>query len=299
VPASYDLGDSVLLTFTVRDVAGALIDATVVLTLTKPDGSTSTPTVTHASLGTYTATITVDQTGLWLYRWTATGAATTAEDGQFYVQPAATAQVYTTRAELKAGLGIPQTDTVDDDDLDDAILTASRAVEGDTQRTFYKTTETRTLEPTDRWHLRLGPYMDLVSVTTLKTDSDGDGTFDTTWATTDYQLLTADGTPNVNASPEPRPYRRIKAIGTQTFPCSWAWHLGRSDRVQINGTWGWPAVPDRIRRATRLAAAEIFKLNSAPFGAIGMADLGIIRVRANPKYQALISTYQLMPVPVA
>jgi hypothetical protein len=299
VPASYDLGDSVLLTFTVRDIAGALIDATVVLTITKPDATTSTPTVSHPSLGTYTATIAVDQVGLWLYRWAATGAATTAEDGQFYVQPAATAQVYTTLPELKASLSIPQTDTVDDDDLQDAILTASRAVDGDCQRTFYKTTETRTLTPTDRWHLRLGPYMDLVSVTTLKTDADGDGTFETTWATTDYQLLTGDGTPNVNAAPEPRPYRRIKAIGTQTFPWLWQWHLGRNDLVQINGVWGWPQVPDRIRRATRMAAAEVFKLNSAPFGAIGMADLGIIRVRANPKYQALISTYQLYPVPVA
>jgi len=248
---------------------------------------------------TYSVNVPATQSGTWTYKFVATGAVTDSEDGAIYVQPAATARVYTTVPELKAALSIPATDTVDDDDLWDAILTASRAVEGDTQRVFYKTTETRTLTPTDRWHVRLGAYMDLVSVTTLKTDADGDGTFETTWATTDYQLLTADGTPNVNAGPEPRPYRRIKAIGTQTFPCSWAWHLGRTDLVQINGVWGWPAVPDRIRRATRLAAAEIFKLNSAPFGAIGMADLGIIRVRANPKYQALISTYQLMPVPVA
>src|SRR6266498_722731 len=106
MPASYDLGDSVLLTFTVRDIAGALIDATVALTVTKPDGATATPTPTHPSLGTYTATVAVDQTGLWLYRWAATGAATTAEDGQFFVAAAAAINVYTTLPELKDALRI-------------------------------------------------------------------------------------------------------------------------------------------------------------------------------------------------
>jgi hypothetical protein len=293
---SYDIGDAIPLIYTISAVA------TVTLTVTAPDGTVTTPSTTQGGSPpavTYTANVPATQSGTWTYRFVATGAVTDSESGQFFVVAAVDTHVYTTRAELKAGLGIPQTDTVDDDDLDDAILTASRTVDGDCQRHFYKVTETRTLAPTDPWCVRLGPYMDLVSVATLKTDSSGDGTFETTWATTDYQLLCADGTPNVNAGPEPRPYRRIKAIGTQTFPCLWQWTLARSDRVQINGTWGWPAVPDRIRRATRLAAAEIFKLNSAPFGAIGMADLGIIRVRANPKYQALISNYQLYPVPVA
>jgi hypothetical protein len=277
----------------------------VVLTVTAPDGTVTTPSTTQGGSPptvTYTANVPATQSGTWTYRFVATGAVTDSESGQFFVVAAVNDRVYVTLPELKASLSIPQTDTVDDDDLQDAILTASRAVDGDCQRVFYKTTETtetRTLEPTDRWHLRLGPYMDLVSVTTLKTDSDGDGTFETTWATTDYQLLCADGTPNVNAGPEPRPYRRIKAIGTQTFPCAWQWRLARSDRVQIAGVWGWPAVPDRIRRATRLAAAEIFKLNSAPFGAVGVADLGIIRVRDNPKYQRLIADYRIMPVPVA
>jgi hypothetical protein len=294
---SYNIGDAVPLVYTINAVA------TVVLTVTDPDGVTSTPSTTQGGSGTqitYTANVAVTKAGLWLYRFVATGTVNDAEDGQFQVIPLATTNVYTTRPELKAGLGIPQTDTVDDDDLDDAILTASRTVDGDCQRHFYKITETRTLTPTDPWCVRLGPYMDLISVTTLKTDSSGDGTFETTWATTDYQLLCADGTPNVNAGPEPRPYRRIKAIGTQTFPCAWQGRLSRSDLVQLNGTWGWPsAVPDRIRRATRLAAAEIFKLNSAPFGAVGMADLGIIRVRDNPKYQRLIADYRIMPVPVA
>ena len=141
--------------------------------------------------------------------------------------------------------------------------------------------------------------MDLVSVTALKTDADADGTYETTWAATDYQLLCADGTPNAGAGPEPRPYRRVKAVGAQVFPVPGRWGTARTDLVQIAGVWGWPQVPDRIRRATRMAAAEIFKLRDAPFGAVGFAELGIIRVRDNPKYLRLISDYRLLPVPVA
>jgi hypothetical protein len=292
---SYDIGDAVPLVYTINATA------TVALTVTAPDGTISTPATVQAGAApavTYTAAVLVGQAGLWRYRFLATGAVTDAEDGQFWVQPAAAGNVYTTLPELKAALTIPPGDTQDDDDLQDAILVASRAVDGDCQRTFARVTETRTLQATGPYRLRLGPSMDLVSVTSLKTDADGDGTYETTWAASDYQLLCADGTPNVNAGPEPRPYRRVKAVGAQVFPAA-VWAGARTDLVQIAGVWGWPSVPDRIRRATRMAAAEVFKLRDAPFGAVGFAELGIIRVRDNPKYLRLISDYRLLPVPVA
>lgn len=299
MPATYDIGDSVKLTFTVRDEAGALIDATTAIKVTKPDGTfvTPDPTITHAGTGTYTAIIAIDTAGTWLYRWTATGAATTAEDGQFYAAANATTAVYTTLAELRVALSLKPTDTEDDEDLQDAILVASRAVEQDCQRIFYSKTDTRSFRAQGLWCLRLDTFNDLVSVTTLKTDADGDGTFETTWSAGDYQLLCADGTPNTNAGPEPRPYTQIRAVGARSFPvvCS----TGRTNLVQITGTWGWPQVPDPIRRATRMMAAEIYKLNSAPFGATNIADLGIIRVRDNPKYLRLIADYRKHPMLVA
>ena len=301
MPASYDLGDSVLLTFTVRDLAGALINATVVLTLTKPDGSTSTPTVANPSTGTYTATVAVDQTGLWLYRWAATGAATTAEDGHFFVAAAAATNVYTTLPELKDALRIPLTDTDLDSVFEAAILAVSREIDQHCGRHFYKLTEPRTLIPTDRYRLNLGEFNDLVSVTTLKTDASGDGTFETTWTTADYQLLTASGTPNLNAGPEPKPYTQIKAIGTQTFPCAWAW-TGRTDRVEITGTWGWPAVPVGVREACKLLAVESGKLlREAPFGVAGFGEFGVVRVRDNRKAMAYLAPYRrgMAAVPVA
>jgi hypothetical protein len=295
---SYNIGDAVPLVYTISATA------TVALTVTDPDGTTSTPATTQGGSPpavTYTANVLATKAGTWLYSFVATGAVTDAEDGQFYVQPAATANVYTTLPELKAALSIPATNTDYDDRLQDAILVASRTVDGDCGRHFYRVAETRTLQPgRDPYLLKLGPYNDLASLTTLKTDTSGDGTFETTWQTSDYQLLCADGSPNVNAGPEPRPYRQIRAVGTQTFPVLYGWNVGRADRVQLAGVWGWPQqVPGRIRQATQMAALEIFKMPEAPFGAVGFSELGIIRVRDNPKYLSLIADYRIMPVPVA
>jgi hypothetical protein len=291
---SYDIGDAVPLVYTINATA------TVVLTVTAPDGTVTTPSTTQGGSPpavTYTAAVLADQAGLWRFRFVATGTVTDSESGHFHVQAAVGTNVYTTLPELKVALSIPTSDTQDDDDLHDAILVASRAVDGDCQRHFSRVTEARTLEPGyDLWCLRLGPFNDLVSVTSLKTDAGGDGVFETTWAVGEYQLLCADGTPNVNAGPEPRPYQRIKAIGGRSFPRPS--YGGRSDLIEVTGVWGWPAVPDRIRRAARMMAAEVFKLRDAPFGATSVADLGIIRVRENPKYQALIRDYRLVEAAV-
>ncbi len=166
---------------------------------------------------------------------------------------------------------------------------------------FYKLTEIRTLIPTDQYRLNLGEFNDLVSVTTLKTDASGDGIFETVWTTGDYQLLTANGTPNVNAGPEAKPYTQIKAIGAQTFPCAWAWN-SRADRVEITGTWGWPQVPVGVREACKLLAVESGKLlREAPFGVAGFGEFGVVRVRDNRKAMAYLAPYRrgLAAVPVA
>lgn len=84
---SFDIGDEVLLTWPLTDTDGAPQDATtVVLTVTAPDGTVSTPTVAHPSTGTYTATVTPTSSGMWGFRWQATGSGVAAEDGAFLVR---------------------------------------------------------------------------------------------------------------------------------------------------------------------------------------------------------------------
>jgi hypothetical protein len=286
--SQWDQGDAVPLVYTLPDTA------TVVLTVTAPDGTESTPTLTTSGAAptvTYAGAVLADEPGLWRWRFLATGNITDAEAGHFSVRPTLSGNVYTSLPELKSSLSIPVADTVDDDDLLDAILTASRAVSADCRRHFHKITEARSIIPDrDVYTLRLGDFMDLVSVTSLKTSTEGDGTWETTWAASDYVLLTEDGTPNINAGVEARPYQIVRAVGDQIFPRVPSY--GRSDLIEITGVWGWPAVPDQIRRATRMMAAEVFRLKDAPLGAAGVGDLGIIRVRENPRYKALIRHYQ-------
>lgn len=78
----FNVGDVATLTYALT-VADVLTDATVALTVTAPDGTSTTPTPTHPGLGTYTADILITQPGTWTYRWAATGAATDTETGRF------------------------------------------------------------------------------------------------------------------------------------------------------------------------------------------------------------------------
>lgn len=72
--AYYDLGDSVALAIQVTDPAGALIDATsAVVTITRPDGTTISPTVDHTATGKYQASIVATGGGRYVARWVTTG----------------------------------------------------------------------------------------------------------------------------------------------------------------------------------------------------------------------------------
>jgi hypothetical protein len=68
----YDLGDSVVFSVVVSDESGVATDpATLVLTLVAPDGTATTPTPQHPSLGTFTYTVVPTQAGQWRAVWTA------------------------------------------------------------------------------------------------------------------------------------------------------------------------------------------------------------------------------------
>lgn len=194
--------------------------------------------------------------------------------------------LYVTVDELKTRLGIAGSDTVDDLELTAACYAASRALDQYCERHFWQATETRTFEPSGFYWLKLPEYSDLVSVTTFATDTSGDGVAETVWSASDYQLLPY----NPNAGPEQRPYTKVKALH-RIFPVVYP-PLVRTDLVHITGVWGWPAVPYAIRQAAQILAAETFKLKDAPFGVAGFGDLGVIRIRDNPKVAALAGPYR-------
>lgn len=123
----YDIGDAVKLSTVLKDTSGVVNNtATMTLLVTKPDATTTSPSVTNTgSGGLYTATVTVDQAGTWTYVWTASGAVVAVEPGQFTVR---TQTVYViSMEEFKAQ--IRRTDDADDPALRTYLASATRYVE--------------------------------------------------------------------------------------------------------------------------------------------------------------------------
>lgn len=275
------------------DVDGLPSDPTAItLTVTDPNGTATTYTyglgeLTRTSQGVYTKDIACTTDGLWTYTWTGTGAAADVQAGSWTVVSTNLNQLYCSVEELKSRLGI--TGTADDLELHQACFTASRWLEQYCERAFWRTATgtVRTFTPTGLYCLDLPEYCDLVSISSLKTDPGGDGTFEITWASTDYQLLPV----NPAAAPEQLPYTQILAVGTLTFPTMFSGVPLRRDRIQVTGVWGWPAVPMPIRQAALVLAAETFRGKDAPLGVAGFGDLGLIRVRSNPQVMRWANPY--------
>ncbi len=203
-----------------------------------------------------------------------------------YVAPSGTA--YTTVANLKASLGI--TVTTYDDDLAECIEAASRGVDGICDRWFWLDTVDVTRYYTPSSPSLLLPIDDLVSVTTLKTDTTGDQTFATTLTrNSDYFLEP------LNAAVEnpARPYTvaRLNPYGQYWPP--WI----RS--VQIVGKFGWPAVPAPVVRATSLLSAILHKRKDAVFGfaVAGVDTETAMRIaQTDPTIRGLLNPYMRLSI---
>ena len=194
---------------------------------------------------------------------------------------------YATLADVKAALRI--TDTVDDSLLEISIEAASREIDGFTERVFTQSTATRIYRPTDAFTVDVD---DLQTVTTLKTDTDGDGVFDTTWGTADYQLNPLNGI----AGGITTPYTTLKAVGSYLFPIYEPRNVNSQEAsVQIAGVWGWPSIPTAVKQACIILSMRQFKRYDSPTGVMGFGDLGVMRVgRVDPDVEKLLMPFRRM-----
>ena len=88
----YRVGNVVQLTGTFTDPSGDLVDpSTVVCKVSDPEGNATTPPVSRASVGIYTATMTIADdaaaAGVWVYRFEGTGTFVAAYEARFVVAP--------------------------------------------------------------------------------------------------------------------------------------------------------------------------------------------------------------------
>jgi hypothetical protein len=289
VCVSYSIGDAAPLVYTIAAVA------TVTCTVTDPDGVTSNPALTQGGAPpavTYTSAVAVTKAGTWLVRFVATGAITDAEDQQFIVEPVAAATLYATVNELREAVGDQTNLRLNAGKLTQRLRAASRAVDDWCGRPLHRfwldpTATARTYSPDDLWCARVD---DIGSATGLlvKTDTDGDGVFETTWTvSTDFILEPTNAAGNGGA------YRwnRFRAVGARTLPFSWS---GR-DTLQVTARHGWSQIPDPVREATLLKAIRLNRRPDAPFGnEVGGVDIGPIRItREDSDVMALLAPYKI------
>jgi len=190
---------------------------------------------------------------------------------------------YCTLADLKAALRVQ--DSIDDSLLELAIESASREIDGYCERVFYSTSATRVYAPTNIYTVTTD---DIISVTTLKSSSDG-VTYDITWQTSDYQLEPLNGV----AGGLVTPFTRIRATGNYLMPTfSVGTFYELEALIQVVGVFGWSAIPAAIRQATVILAMRLFKRLDSPMGVISN-DLGSMRVgRVDPDVEALLSPFR-------
>ena len=196
---------------------------------------------------------------------------------------------YCTQNELKGFVGIPTSDSGDDDLLDDAVNAASRQIDAFCGRIFYAqgAATARKFFTNDPYRLRVD---DISSETGLvvKLDDDDDGTYEVTVASSEFQLLPING---VVGGILISPFYIIELFsgGSQEWPMNFS---SNRPRAEITAKWGFPSVPEQIRQATLMLASELFAMRNAPLGVAGVGDFGVVNIQQNREITRMIAPFR-------
>lgn len=146
---------------------------------------------------------------------------------------------YCTLAEYKLWNTIGTTNTNDDGVIEDIIESVSRQIDNICGRHFYATTAIVRYFKADYKGQDLLFIDDLSTTSSLSiaSDDDGDGTYENTWSSADYNMLPYQ--PQNSA-----PYTMIETAPQGNFVFS-----AQKKGNKITGLWGWTAVPDDIKVA--------------------------------------------------
>lgn len=179
---------------------------------------------------------------------------------------------------LKANIGLTDADAFADDAYSSALVAATEGLSRELGRSFNldEADVTRLYTALDSRVLNI---RDLSSLTTLKTDEDGDGTFENTWGADDYKLRP------LNAITDSEPYTCIEVDlinGDYFFP------VGVQGGVQIVGKWGWPEIPQAIQDACSIIAAQLGKRKRENPGFIITAETAVVILRNDPQLGFLL-----------
>jgi hypothetical protein len=280
-------------TFTVDGVATD--PTTVTLTVVDPTGASTSYTyagaaLTRTSAGLYTKDVACATAGRWQAVWTGTGAASDVVPVMWEVR-GTDRLAYASVDQLKARLGLADSNTGNDEMMQDALDTASLSIDRYCGRTFARDTAA-----TERWFEPGGAGVDVDdfwTTTGLVVTPYINNSAQTAWtADTEFRVFPANG---VRDGVPGWPYERLTYTYTGTG-MPWAW-CG-DNRVKVAAKWGWAAVPKDVQSACLILAAAELKLKDAPFGIAGFGDYAV-RITNNPAAEAKLRAYRRRAVLVA
>lgn len=191
---------------------------------------------------------------------------------------------YTALTDMKLLLGIG--DDADDTPLQLALDAATAWIDQFTGRSFVgETGATKYFYPTNPTLLQLSP--DIRTITSVATDSRGDGTYATTLTSgTHYQPMPFQGIPDSGI------YSSLQILGNSALS------FGTAQRVKVVGDWGYVVggqAPAPVRLACQMQATRWFKrAKEAPFGILQSTDLGTFTRLGSldPDVEALVTPYK-------
>ena len=202
---------------------------------------------------------------------------------------------YVTLAEVRGILySSNYTGTGADTRIEKTVEASSREIERVCNRRFYGVAETRYYTADDGYEVQID---DLTGTPTIATDDNGDGTYETSWSATDYNLRYGG---NYNGSLDGKPYTQIEVSeqGSKNFPA------GVKKGVRVAGTFGYIAstnannCPAPIHDACLITVHRLFKRHDVPLGvqgggnnALGQTPVVIPRITLDPDIMDLLAPY--------
>jgi hypothetical protein len=187
---------------------------------------------------------------------------------------------YSTLNTAKTRQGIR--DIIDDPTLEMVITAVSRLIDDYCQRRFWSATETRVYSAPGApypYYTVAGPTFftaarptrifidDVLSVSALSTDDNGDRTYPTIWATTDYDLYPLNAASSDFGA---QPYWEIRSspLGNYRFPFT-------AQGIKVTGVFGYSTTtPPVVEEACLAQVALIMKAPDVASGSSGGGPIG-------------------------
>ncbi len=177
-----------------------------------------------------------------------------------------------------------------------AIAAASADVRSFCGRTFYQSAPAavRYFMPDPAvfnsfWLLDIDDIATLSGLT-VQSDSTGQGNYTTTWSiNTDF---IAQPVNQSRVGIFGWPYDKLQAVGDRLWPRPISTRARPT--VKITATFGWAAIPEPVKLATKIVANQNVALGGAALGVAGFDGFGAVRVRDIPQVVTMLTPYQMI-----